>query len=586
MKKLIPIILVGILLSTAFGAVAIPSDEKSQDGSKATHTVIGEYGTATWCGYCKYAHGALKALYKGDWHDFYYVSLVDDVKTHAAARVTQLGLTGFPTVFWDGKYRTNVGAGSIPSAMVAYNSSIIASGARTVPNIDLTISATWLGSATVSITVTVTNNGASAYSGYLRCYVTEIASSMGWYDTGGQLYTFPFLDYAFDQSISASAGGTWSNTVSWAGAAHNDGHGHDFSGITQDNTFIVAAVFATSGGYVDEAAGYRVGNNRAPGTPNTPSPINGATNVPVALQLNWQCTDPDWFDTLYYDVYFEKDDATPDILVSDDQTATYYIPGTLDMESDYYWQIVVHDPLGLTATSPVWHFTTRGNQPPNTPSNPNPANGSINIPTNKVLSWTGGDPDSDPVKYDVYFGLTNPPSKVTSNQSGTSYTPATMNGNTTYYWKIIAWDNFGASTIGPIWQFTTSAAVNNPPYNPVITGPPKGSPGVDYTYTFTATDPDANQISYYVDWGDNTSTGWLGPYASGYLLTANHQWAEKGTYIVKAKVKDEHGLESDWASLSVTMPTKFDITQYPFLHWLFEQFPHAFPLLRNLFLGA
>jgi glutaredoxin len=585
MKKLIPIVIVGILLSTAFGAVGQSRESKDQGNNFATHTVIGEYVTATWCPYCRYAHGALKALYQGDWHDFYFVSLVDDMNTHAQARRLELGQSSYPAVCWDGKYRTNVGAGSVPSAMATYNTSIIACGARTVPNIDLAIGVNWLGSATMSITVTVTNNQATAYTGYLRCFVTEITSSLGWYDYGGDLYRFPFLDYAFNQAITAPAGGTWSNTVTWNGALFNDGHGHTFSGLTQDNAFIVAAVYATSGGYVDEAAGYRVGNNRAPGIPNTPSPTNGATNVPVTQQLNWQCTDPDWFDTLYYDVYFEKDDATPDVLVSDDQTGTYYSPGTLVMESDYYWQIIVHDNHGLTTNGPIWHFTTRGNQPPNTPSNPNPANGSTSVPTNQILSWTGGDPNSDPVKYDVYFGLTNPPSKVTSNQSSKSYNPGTMSDNTTYYWKIVAWDNFATSTAGPIWQFTTSTAVNNPPNTPVITGPPKGKPSVDYTYNFTATDPDGNQISFYVDWGDNTSTGWLGPYASGYLLTVNHQWAEKGTYLVKAKVKDEHGLESDWGSLSVTMPTKFDITQYPFLHWLFEQFPHAFPLLRTL-LGA
>jgi glutaredoxin len=583
MKKLIPIVMVGILLSTAFGAAAFPREGGTHNDNFATHTVIGEFATATWCGYCKYAHGALKALYRGDWHDFYYVSLVDDKNTHADVRNTQLGVTGFPTVCWDGKYRTNVGAGSIPAAMSAYNTSIIACGARTVPNIDLTLSASWLGSATMSITATVTNNQASSYTGYLRCYVTEIASSMGWYDTAGQPYTFAFLDYAFDQSITAAAGGTWSNTISWDGAAHNDGHGHTFAGITQDNTFIVAAVFASSGGYVDEAAGFRVGNNRAPGAPSNPSPTNGATNVGLTPTLSWQCSDPDWFDTLYYDVYFEENDTTPDVLVSDDQTGTTFSPGTLAMETDYYWQIVVHDNFGLTTNGPVWHFTTRGNAPPNTPSNPNPANGSTNVPTNKVLSWTGGDPNGDTVKYDVYFGVTSPPPKVNSNQSTTSYTPGMMPTETTHYWKIVAWDSYGLSTIGPIWEFTTAEAVNNPPNKPVITGPTQGNIEVDYTFNFTATDPDLNQISYYVDWGDDTNTGWLGPYDSGYQLTKTHQWSTKGTYPIQAKVKDIHGFESDWATLSVKMPLKFSFNT-PFLDWLLEQFPRAFPLLRY-FLG-
>jgi len=583
MKKFIPIIIVGILICTVFGAAAQPGDGENQTKTLQTHKIFGEYGTATWCGYCKYAHGALKALKGGFWHDFYYVSLVDDKNTHAAARNTQMGITGYPTVWWDGKYRTNVGAGSIPSAMSTYNSSILACGARTVPNIDLTISASWLGSATMSITVTMTNHEASTYNGYLRCYVTEIVSSMGWIDTAGNPYTFPFLDYAFDQAISAASGGSWSSTVTWAGAAHNDGHGHDFSGITQANTYIVAAVFATSGGYVDEAAGCRLGSNNAPGTPNTPSPTNGATNVALSPTLGWQCTDPDWYDTLYFDVYFEQDDATPDVLVSDGQTGKTFKTATLTMESTYYWQIVVTDSLGLTATGPVWSFTTRGNNPPNTPSNPIPVNGSINIPTNKLLTWTGGDPNGDACKYDVYFGLTSPPSKVSGNQTSASYNPGTMNENTTYYWRIVSWDSFGATTAGPIWKFTTSEAVNNPPLKPTITGPAKGKINVNQTFNFTSTDPDANQIFYSVEWGDNTSTGWLGPYNSGYKLTFAHQWSVKGTYAIRAKVKDIHGLESEWTTFQVTMPKNVGINNYPFLHWLFEQFPNAFPLLRQFF---
>lgn len=582
MKEIIPIIVVGILLCTAFGAVAQPDDGKSREKNLATHTVLGEYGTATWCGYCKYAHGALKALFKGGFHDFYYVSFVDDKNTQAAARNTQLGITGFPTVFWDGKYRTSVGASSIPSAMATYNGSIIACAARTVPNIDVSISATWTGTATMSITVIVRNNEATTYNGYLRCYVTEIASSMGWFDTAGQLYTFPFLDYAFNQIISAPPSGTWSNTVTWDGALHNDGYGHTFSGLIQDNAFIVAAVFATSGGYVDETAGFRVGSNRPPNTPNTPNPTNGAINVQLNPTLSWQGSDPDWFDDTYYDVYFEKDDATPDVLVSDDQTATTYNPGALDLQSTYYWQIVVHDEYGLTATGPIWQFTTRGNNPPNIPKNPSPANGSTDVPINKVLSWTGGDPDYDPVKYDVYFGTTSPPPKVISNQSGATYNPGTMSSITTYYWKIVAWDSYALTTLGPLWQFTTSNMTNNPPSKPVISGPSEGKPEVNTTYNFTATDPDQDQMFYYIDWGDTTNSGWLGSFASGYKLTKSHQWSTKGTYIIKAKVRDEHGLESDWGTLEITMPKSVGITN-PFLHWLFEQFPHAFPLLRQLF---
>jgi hypothetical protein len=97
------------------------------------------------------------------------------------------------------------------------------------------------------------------------------------------------------------------------------------------------------------------------------------------------------------------------------------------------------------------------NTPPYTPSQPNPNNGATNVLLTATLSWTGGDPDGNPVTYDIYFGTTTSPLKVKTNQSASSYTPGTLSYNTVYYWKIVAWDNYSASTQGPLWSFTTKA---------------------------------------------------------------------------------------------------------------------------------
>ena len=95
------------------------------------------------------------------------------------------------------------------------------------------------------------------------------------------------------------------------------------------------------------------------------------------------------------------------------------------------------------------------NDPPYTPSNPNPENGQTDVGINVDLSWIGGDPDSgDTVTHDVYFGTSSSPSKISSNQSGTFYDPGTMNYEATYYWKIISWDNLGKYAEGPVWHFT------------------------------------------------------------------------------------------------------------------------------------
>jgi hypothetical protein len=105
------------------------------------------------------------------------------------------------------------------------------------------------------------------------------------------------------------------------------------------------------------------------------------------------------------------------------------------------------------------------NTPPNIPSNPSPANDATGASINAHLSWTGSDPDAgNTVTYNVYFGNSSaaPMAMASQNQAGTSYDPGTLAYNTTYYWKIVATDNYGASTIGPLWDFTTAYKAEGP----------------------------------------------------------------------------------------------------------------------------
>lgn len=95
---------------------------------------------------------------------------------------------------------------------------------------------------------------------------------------------------------------------------------------------------------------------------------------------------------------------------------------------------------------------------------------------------------------------------------------------------------------------------NNPANKPAITGPTSGKVGISYNYNVSSTDPDSDNIYYYVNWGDSTSSGWLGPYISGEMVTVSHTWSQKGTYTIRAKATDVYGAESDWGYLEVTMP--------------------------------
>lgn len=126
------------------------------------------------------------------------------------------------------------------------------------------------------------------------------------------------------------------------------------------------------------------------------------------------------------------------------------------------------------------------------------------------------------------------------------------------------------------------AGENHSPNPPVITGPVKGKIKVATPYNFTATDSDGGDLMYYIDWGDGTNSGWIGPYASGETVVQLHTWTKKGDYSIKAKVKDAIGSESGWGELSITMPCSYSMPLQWFWERVFQRFPHAFPLVRSL----
>ena len=83
------------------------------------------------------------------------------------------------------------------------------------------------------------------------------------------------------------------------------------------------------------------------------------------------------------------------------------------------------------------------------------------------------------------------------------------------------------------------------------------------------------------DWGDESDSGWMGPYDSGYEGRASHSWSEQGDYEIKVKAKDTNDIESEWSDpLPIKMP-KNKVINTPFLKFL-ENHPHMFPLLQQL----
>ena len=97
---------------------------------------------------------------------------------------------------------------------------------------------------------------------------------------------------------------------------------------------------------------------------------------------------------------------------------------------------------------------------------------------------------------------------------------------------------------------------NKPPNPPIISGPTSGSISDDYNYTFITTDKDGDDLYLLVDWGDNTNTGWIGPYSSDEEVKLSPSWSENGVYNIKAKAKDVYEYEGEWTDPFVVAITE------------------------------
>ena len=117
---------------------------------------------------------------------------------------------------------------------------------------------------------------------------------------------------------------------------------------------------------------------------------------------------------------------------------------------------------------------------------------------------------------------------------------------------------------------------NQPPNPPSIDGPPNGRPGIEYTFCVTATDPEGDSLHAKFDWGDGTSSDWLGPFGSGIEVCDSHAWDKVGKFIIEVSVKDDYGATVT-GTFEITIPRNRAITSS---YWL--RFLDMFPVLQRI----
>jgi phosphatidylserine/phosphatidylglycerophosphate/cardiolipin synthase-like enzyme/regulation of enolase protein 1 (concanavalin A-like superfamily) len=204
-----------------------------------------------------------------------------------------------------------------------------------------------------------------------------------------------------------------------------------------------------------------------PDIPTYNTPANGATGIATTgVSLKWNAG---YWGQLY-DIYLGTS-PNPPLLATDQklgpsQSSTDYrsyalptlLPGTT-----YYWKIVSKTMAYLTATGPVWSFTTAGSAPDNIPpsvSITSPTNGAtFTAPASIAIAAAASDSDGSVTKVDFYEGSTLIGTAASSPYSVT-WTNAPVGS---YSLTAVATDNKGAATTSAAISVTVNAGTGSLP---------------------------------------------------------------------------------------------------------------------------
>jgi len=216
--------------------------------------------------------------------------------------------------------------------------------------------------------------------------------------------------------------------------------------------------------------------------------------------------------------------------------------------------------------------------PPNPAQIVSPADDAVNVMTSATLNWASG--GGAPSGYKVHFGTTNPP-PLTQNTPETSFSP-NLALHTKYFWKIIPYNAIGDAVNCPVWSFTTGGPVvtmtngtqsvaDGMAYAFYDSGGPDGryQNSENYTFTFSATNPDSNIYLMFTDFnlesgwdvlniynGPNASAPQIGP-TEGYTGSTLPEEIFGSNSVTFVFTSDSSGQDDGWAAVITTDDTYY-----------------------------
>lgn len=195
---------------------------------------------------------------------------------------------------------------------------------------------------------------------------------------------------------------------------------------------------------------------------------------------------------------------------------------------------------------------TDANNPPETPViTNNVEHGIMNV--EYTFEFRSNDVDNDRVQYRVDWGDGSSPS--TSELIDCSESAAlshTWSKSGVYWMSIRTIDEHGSESpeLRPTGPMYVRKETNSPPLKPKLDGPSEGEFKQVFDFSAITYDCDYEKVYYMFDWGDETTTEWLGPFEPGEICHATKSWTGfilTEYYNVRVTSKDESNAQSPWS---------------------------------------
>lgn len=189
----------------------------------------------------------------------------------------------------------------------------------------------------------------------------------------------------------------------------------------------------------------------APLTPVLVQPSNNAINQRDTVILRWNYAANA---SQYILQVSTTSDFSSNVLANVSLTDTFYILTNINGKTKYYWRVKAKNFVGESSFSSTFNFETGF---PVAPTLAEPPHATQGLPLEVTVKWRK---TTDATKYGIQVSKSLTFTSLTIihenyNITDTTYVLTNLTSNTTYFWRVCAYNQFGQSQFSQAWGFKT-----------------------------------------------------------------------------------------------------------------------------------